>query len=332
MRPTLLKTTVSALVNKGRAVHIEGGPGLGKTQIVKQIADDAGIGFIHIHAPTLQPEDLALPTTNGDRTKLRFVPSERFPLVGDTDTADTGIILIDELPQGDNSIQKTCAHMIQEGDLHGHRIKQGWTFVSTGNRATDRAGANRILSHLRNRVTTLEFEPQLDDWCQWAAGNDVDPHVISFVRFKPGLLNDFDPQRDINPTPRAWVEGVSQVLGAVPYEAEFETFKGAVGEGAAAEFTAFMKIARKLPDPDVVLLNPDKAEVPTDPSTLYAISGAVAHRASQQNFDRVMTYAKRLPPEFMVLVVRDAVNRDRTVAQTKAFQDWTFNEGSKVLM
>ena len=46
------------------------------------------------------------------------------------------------------------------------------------------------------------------------------------------LLHDFDPQRDVNATPRSWVEGVSDVIGVVPADAEYECFKGAVGEGA----------------------------------------------------------------------------------------------------
>ena len=47
------------------------------------------------------------------------------------------------------------------------------------------------------------------------------------------------------------------MLGKVPAEAEYECFKGAVGEGAAAEFVGFMRIYRKLPNPDAILMNPD---------------------------------------------------------------------------
>ena len=65
-------------------------------------------------------------------------------------------------------------------------------------------------------------------------------HIIHW--FRSALLHDFDPQRDVNPSPRSWVEGVSDTIGIVPSEAEYETFKGAVGEGCAAEFTGFLRL------------------------------------------------------------------------------------------
>ena len=150
----------------------------------------------------------------------------------------------------------------------------------------------------------------------------VRAEVVSFLRFRPNLLHDYDPQRDCNPTPRSWVEGVSAVLGVVPPDAEYECFKGAVGEGAAAEFVGFLRIFRKLPNPDSILLHPDTADVPTDPATLYALSGALATRASDSNFARVCTYCERMPPEFSVLTVSQAARRNPDLASTAAFTQW----------
>jgi hypothetical protein len=204
-------------------------------------------------------------------------------------------------------------------------MPDGWQVVSTGNRQSDRAGANRVLSHLRNRETVLELETHLDDWTAWAINNNVKPEVISFIRFRPGLLHDFDPQRDQNATPRAWVEGVSDVLGTVPADAEFECFKGAVGEGSAAEFVGFVRIFRKLPNPDAILLNPKTADVPADPATLYALSGALAQRATESNFERVCQYSERMPPEFSVLMISYAARRNPDLANTQAFTKWSIN-------
>lgn len=331
MRPTTLFDTITSMVRLLRPLHIEGSPGLGKTSIPKQVADKMGLPVLLFHAPTMQPEDVAIPAANADRTALDFLPNSRFPLEG-SEHGEEGIILIDELPQAEMSVQKSMAHLIQERDIHGRKLKPGWTIISTGNRQSDRAGANRILSHLRNRVTTVEFEPQLDDWCNWAIDNEVRPEIISFIRFKPAMLNDFDPQRDLNATPRAWAEGVSSIIDKVPEAAEFECIKGAVGEGAAAEFVGYLKICRQLPDPDTILKAPDKAKVPTEPSVLYALSGALAHRAEVDNFDAVMTFAKRMPSEFTVLTVLDSVRRRPDVQSTKAFADWAVKDGAKVLI
>jgi len=331
MRPSVVAETLKSMIQLNRPTHIEGSPGLGKTQIPKQVAAEMGYDVIQFHCPTLQPEDLALPAPNADKTAMNFLVNGRFPLEGQGDPAAKALLVFDELPQGDNSVQKTLANVIQEREIHGRKLKPNVAIVTTGNRQKDRAGANRILSHLRNRMTTIEFEPHLDDWCSWALDHGVQPEIISFLRFKPGNLSDFDPQKDICPTPRAWAEGVSPIIGNVPEAAEFDCISGAVGEGAASEFYAFLKIARKLPNPDLVLMNPDKHEVPTDPSTGYALAGAMAHRSTKDNFDRVLTYVKRMAPEFCILTVRDAARLQPEIVNTKAFTDWAVTHGSKIL-
>lgn len=332
MQPKLLKDTLVSLAKVRRPVLIEGPPGLGKTQLVQQIAKDFAAsgddyGFVQLHAPLMQPEDFGMPIVNAARDGITFAVPEKFPMVGNDGHPERGIVLIDELPQADNSGQKILANLIQERELHGRKLKPGWTIMATGNRQEDRAGANRILSHLRNRVTTLEFEPHLDDWCDWALANNVNPAVVAFLRWRPDLLSKVEKHNDIYPTPRGWVEGVSNVVGTVPETAEFECFKGAVGEGATGEYVGFLQIYRKLPDPDLVLADPDRHQVPDDLSTLYALAGAIAHRATPENFANVVKFADRMPPEFMTLVIRDAVKRHPVVTTTEAFRNWTLNGG-----
>ena len=97
---------------------------------------------------------------------------------------------------------------------------------------------------------------------------------------------------------------------------------GAAGEGFATEFKAFLNIYRSLPNPDLIIMSPDKVDVPEDPSTLYALSGALAKKAGSQNFANIIKYANRMPAEFSVLTVKDAVNRDKTLTNTRSFIEW----------
>lgn len=338
MRPSTLTTTLQALIRRGRNVMIEGSPGLGKTELTKQAIKSLGPTFhtVFKHGPTMQPEDLALPF-KGANGRLDFLKAGWIPLAGDFDPEHHVVVVIDELAQASNEVQKTLANLMQEREAYGDKLHANVSFICTGNRTSDRAGASRILSHLRNRMVTLEFEPSLDDWCAWALDHDVRPEIISLMRFKPGLLNDFDPNRDINPTPRAWAEQVSGIVndvedGAIPMTVEFETIKGAVGEGAASECCAFLKIYRKLPNPDVVLMQPETTPVPEEPSVRFALAGAIAHRASVDNFDAVMKFARRLPAEFTVLIVLDSVRKCPEVQSSKSFLQWAATDGAKVLI
>lgn len=318
MRAELVLNTLTAVwEHSKRSVCIEGPPGGGKTTIVNQFAERVGARLVHLHMPTKLVEDFGMPMPSSDGNKMRFMMPDWFP-----EDNEPVVMLFDDRNQCSADLQKLLANMMQERELHGHRIPDNVMFVSTGNRVSDRSGASRVLAHLRNRETVIEFETNLDDWCKFAIDQGAKPEVVSFIRFRPNLLHDFDPQRDANPTPRSWIEGVSDVVGVVPAEAEYECFKGAVGEGAAAEFVGFLKIHRKLPNPDRILLDPDDAEVPTDPATLYALSGSIATRASDSNFSRVIAYANRMPPEFSVLTVSYATRRDPKLADTQAFTNW----------
>jgi hypothetical protein len=321
MRATLLKDTIKSLFPIRRTVCIEGAPGGGKTTIVHEVAQELGVPYIERHMPTMLVEDFGVPDLTTSNDKFAYKLPEWFPVKGKA--PDVGILCFDDRNQAGTDLQKVFANICQARTLHGHTLPDGWMVVSTGNRQADRAGANRVLSHLRNRETVLELETHLDDWTSWAIDHQVKPEVVSFIRFRPGLLHDFDPQRDQNATPRSWVEGVSDVLGTVSPEAEYECFKGAVGEGAAAEFVGFMRIFRKLPNPDAILLNPTTSDVPTDPATLYALSGAIAQRATEGNFERVCQYAERMPPEFSVLTISHAARRNPDLATTQAFTQWS---------
>lgn len=326
MRATTLKQTLKELYTVGRTVCIEGPPGGGKTTIVQDVATELDRHYIEKHVPTMLVEDFGVPDMMTGNASFGYKLPEWFPAKGTQyDDGKGGILCLDDRNQANADIQKVIANICQARNLHGVPIADGWMVVSTGNRQSDRAGANRVLSHLRNRETVLELETHLDDFTSWAIDHGVRAEVVSFIRFRPGLLHDFDPQRDQNPTPRSWVEGVSDVMGVVSHDAEYECFKGAVGEGAAAEFVGFVRIFRKLPNPDSILLNPSTSDVPTDPATLYALSGALSNRMTSANMDRAVTYMERMPPEFSVLGMSMAVRRDATLASTSGFTKWAVN-------
>ncbi len=318
MRTSMLIQTLKDLVSIRRPVYITSAPGAGKTSVAQQVAEAMGMHYEHIHTPNCLVEDFGVPDMGSQDETFSYKLPERWKI----DPTVPTMICLDDRGQCGQDIQKIIANIIDARELHGHKFPADVAFVSTGNRIEDRAGANRVLSHLADRETELEFDVNLDDWCKWAIENGVHPSIISFLRFRPGLLHDFDPQRPKNPTPRSWVKGVSAILDVVSPEAEYDCFKGAVGEGAAAEFTGFRKIERALPNIDNLLLHPDSGEVPTDPATLYAISGAIAHRADYGNFSRVITYCDRMPAEFGVLTVSYATRKDPTLASTQAFTTW----------
>ena len=78
----------------------------------------------------------------------------------------------------------------------------------------------------------------------------------------------------------------------------------------------FLKIFRNLPDPQYVISPPDKVDIPEEPATLYALTGAVASKATEKNFDNVVKFASRLPDEFNVRLVIDSLNHNRELSRS----------------
>ena len=330
MRAKLLKETLKSLWNKQtlRPVIIEGAPGGGKTSIVQQVASELNIGYIEKHLPTMMVEDFGVPDIINKLPNGTFgytIP-DWYPAEGRTDIPDFGILCTDDRNQGDNDLQKVLANIMQARTLHGVPMKKGWWVVATGNRQSDRAGSNIVVSQVRGRETVVELETHIDDCTNYAISQNCPPEVISFTHFRTALLHDFDPQRDQNPSPRGWLEGVGMTIGSVPHEAEYEWFKGAVGEGAAAEFVGFLNIHRKLPNPDTILRSPTTADLPTDPATCYALCGALGERANKENFKNIVTYANRFDAiqksEFSVLMITYAVRKNADLYNTEAFINW----------
>jgi len=70
------------------------------------------------------------------------------------------------------------------------------------------------------------------------------------------------------------------------------------------------------------LMNPQAGEVPTDPATLYALCGALSRKCSDNTIDRLAEYCDRLPAEFSVLLMRDAVKLAPTVTSSRGFVKW----------
>jgi hypothetical protein len=318
MKPSRIIETLKTLIEVRQPVFVWGAPGVGKSQVVAQVARQEGLELVDVRAVLLDPVDLrGLPRID-DNNRACWCPPEFLP------TGGKGILFLDELNAAPPLVQAACYQLVLDRQLGEYRLPDGWSIVAAGNRETDRAVTHRMPSALANRFVHLNFEVDGAEWLTWARGVGIAAEVSAFIRFRPNLLHAFDPQKDDKafPTPRSW-EFVSRIMnGRAAVFPNLELIAGAIGEGAAAEFCGFLKIHRKLPDPQMLIDNPETAQVPEDPATLYAVCELLAEKTDSGNLHGIMTYAGRLPPEFSVLLVRDAVRANGAIIDTPDFNDW----------
>lgn len=316
---TILATNINH--NPGQAIHLSGPPGVGKTSLVYAAAKEAGIPedrVLLLRPALMDPVDLlGVPAVTDGSTS--FCPPAN--LLAFAEGTGPGVILIDELPQSAVAMQNALGGLLLEGRLGALTIDKQVARISTGNRVQDKAGASRLLSQIGNRICHLELGASLDDWSKWALGAGVDPHLIAFMRMRPNLLHDFDPDRMSNPTPRSW-EMVSRIPKTLPEHAYHAMCSGLVGQGAAAEWVGTRKILDDMPSIDGILAAPMDAALPTEPVIRYAIASSLALQVNPRTFPQAMQYMTRLPLEFQALFVSLVHARDRDLLAGPAFNEW----------
>jgi hypothetical protein len=311
---------------------IVGKPGGGKSTVARQIIHDLGIKPERVTEfnPSLRdPVDImGVPDIHGPYVKWKA--SEEFYRIRDDGSDEPCALIIEELSDANQAMQNPLCRVILDRYAGELKLHKNLFVICTGNSTEHKSGASRMTTKLGNRMQTLNYDENLDAWCNWALESNIDITLIQFMRFKPNLLSDFDPNRSINPTPRSW-EMVNYVDRTLPEHQYLAHVSGCVGAGPAVEYVAFKKIMDNLPNIDQCLLEPETCKIPTDMATLYAFCGAIASRATKDNFDRIVKITERLRPEFSVMLVNDAQKMKPEIKSTQSFTRWAVKNASVLL-
>ena len=295
---------------------IWGAPGLGKSSILRQVADSMGIGFIDIRLAQREPVDIrGLPVPGEDGVK--WLVASEWP----RDPESRGIILFDEITAADRSLQVAAYEFILDrrlGDLYS--VPPGWYICAAGNRTIDRAVASTMSSALANRFMHVELGEDVESWIRWARMNDIAPEVMGFIRFKPDSLFRQEGENLERgwPSPRSW-ERVSRMLGLMGGEEETLVRKmvyGLVGNNVGVEFMEFRSLAVAMADVLQMMTDPSvPVRIPKGADRLYAFCSALAYylwrddsKAGEMNrLDGFFRICMELPSDFASMTMMDAM-------------------------
>lgn len=323
MRPSDVSKLLASTIKAQLPVLLVGDPGVGKSDLVAQAAEKSGADLIISHPVVADPTDAkGLPWIAKDGESATFLPFGEMARA--LKARKLTIWFLDDLGQASPAVQAGFMQLLLARRIDSHSLPECVTFVAASNRRMKQTGVSGILEPVKSRfVTIVSVEPHIDDSCEWAIRRGrCSPSSIAFLRFRPELLHQFNPNQDLvnSPSPRTWDHADKILRLALPPSVELAAVQGAVGEGPGTERLAFERIYRELPSLDAILVDPDSAQIPEAPATLYAVSVGLASRATEGNFGRVARYAERLREhrcashkgglgEFAVLLVRDAVRR-----------------------
>ena len=323
LRPSELAATLALLVEARQPTMVWGPPGCAKSQIAQQVATEAGRQYVDVRALLLDPVDLrGIPWRDGaDRT--RWAPPAFLP---PTDDPGRWLINLEELPSAVPMVQASLYQLVLDRKVGEYELPEGASLIACGNRESDRGVVHRMPTPLASRFVHLEIRVDAEDWCAWAAANGIAAEVVFFVSMRPELLHQFDPQsrEKAFPCPRTW-EMISNIVhrrNGLDPAVERALFRGTVGEAAAVEFAAFLKVWRELPHPRTVIDDPENAVVPDNASALIALCGSLYRMADDINLGSIVTYAQRLRREVGEFLVGSCIRREPDLQHTDAFIRW----------
>ena len=199
MTPTELKAYLNQIINKRLQIStmIWGSPGIGKSSIVAQVAQEHDIDFVDVRISQLAPTDLrGLPVAEDGISK--WYPPEFLPRDG------IGILFLDEINMAPPAMQGVAQQLILDRRVGSYTVPEGWYIWAAGNRKEDRASVFDMPAPLANRFIHLEVVPEFDSFKAYALEKKVHEQVIAFLSFRPTLLHHIHPQQPAWPSPRSW--------------------------------------------------------------------------------------------------------------------------------
>jgi hypothetical protein len=328
-----------------RPTFLWGPPGIGKSDVVKQIGEQAGREVIDVRLALWEPTDIkGIPYYNADQGKMVWAPPSELP----TDPESTAIIFLDELNSAPPAVQAAAYQLILNRAVGTYKLPKGVDLVAAGNREGDRGVTYRMPAPLANRFVHLEMKVDFDDFQDWATLNKVHPDVVGYVGFAKQDLYDFDPKSPSKSfaTPRSWVF-VSELLQ--DDDCDNDTLStliaGAVGDGLATKFMAHRKIAGRLPKAEDILSGKVKDLQIKEVSAMYSLTVSLCYELKDQaekkakNWDAMADCFFRymmdnFPTELVVMGAKTALtNYDLPLDATKmkSFDEFHKRFGKYVL-
>lgn len=323
---------------------IQSSPGMGKSALCKEIADEFNLCLIDYRISSADPTDFnGYPEIDKATRTAQYVPFDTFPvdttplpsrLVDDpanpsqqiSKAYDGWLLLMDELNHGSPALLRPAYKLILDKMVGQRKLHSKVRIVAAGNLSTDNAHTNKLGSALDSRVIHLFMATDYKEWLAYAGTNHFDYRITSFIGYKPDALNMFDPQKVLSgsfPCQRTW-EFVHRLIKNIPVLGleHAEMLSGAIGEGAAREFIGFTRVFQDLPTIQDIINNPHSAKVPLTADCQWAVTGLVGSNMSAATSKAIITYISRLPTEFTVLTMQDALRRNPSLINDEEVSTW----------
>ena len=310
-----------------------GAPGVGKSQIIRQIGKKYGYKVIDIRLAQMSEVEIGgLIYPNESRTKTIWLSPEILP-DEERDGKNT-ILLLDEITSCTKRVQVAAYQLILDRRIGQYQLPEGTFVVALGNREDDDGVYIQLAGPLADRFEIHYIEPNFEDWKNdYALKNGVHPYVVSYLTFKPSALHNQKAEAGsmVFATPRSWVR-VSDILNFDPDVTKpviRHKIIGNVGEVEGNQFVEYCKTHREVVTADDFMSG--RSAAPKSPeeisilvsslvskaSFLGAVSESVITRAQKHQAEKIIRALFRLPQaEYTIVGLKSLLEINREAVKS----------------
>ena len=308
-----------AKVGHLRTILVRGQPGVGKSTILKSLANQfPDYQPVYIDVANLDLGSLALPMFT-DRGTSTFAPNERYGIV--RGSSRPLIVMLDEITKASSTaVLNMLLPVMLERRFEDIPLPAGSIVFGTGNLLSDGVG-DKFPAHACNRVTEIDMtNPTAEEWLAWAQDNDIHPVVQLFAKKFPQVFDRYDLTEDTdNPyifdprkgqvrqfvTPRS-LHAASDILWSFEGDTTpmlemideiTSTLAGTFGAAAAHSVRGLVLMGDRIPDLKDVVKNPNGAALPADGAVAYMAALRYASSVKPAQIEALMMYLKRWEAE-----------------------------------
>lgn len=222
-----------------------GAPGIGKSQIIRQIGEKYGYKVIDIRLAQMSEVEIGgLIYPNEDKTKTRWLAPEILPDV--KRDGEKTILLLDEITSCSRRVQVAAYQLVLDRRVGQYTLPEGTFVIALGNREDDDGVYVRLSSPLADRFEIHNIDIDFEIWKNdYAYKHNIHPYVIKYLDYNHSALHtqSENPDSMVFATPRSW-ERVSDILKVdqdISKAVIYNKIAGNVGEDQSRQFISFCR-------------------------------------------------------------------------------------------